>query len=188
MIAGLLPPADAFKIGTAVAQTINYPNLAMQRKRIDAHARAALMMASILLAAGVFSGILQGSGMLAAMAENAVDYLTPGMARHIPVALCALAMPLSLLFDPDSFYFGLLPVIAEVSGLLGVEPIQVAHGALMGQMTTGFPVSPLTPATFLLVGLAGVDLGEHQRFSIPWLWAASIVMTLASVLFGILPI
>ena len=32
-------------------------------------------------------------------------------------------------------------------------------------MTTGFPVSPLTPATFLVVGLTGIELGEHQRFA-----------------------
>ena len=33
--------------------------------------------------------------------------------------------------------------------------------ALLGQMTTGFPISPLTPATFLVVGLTGIELGEH---------------------------
>ena len=55
-------------------------------------------------------------------------------------------------------------------------------------MTTGFPVSPLTPATFLIVGLARVDLGDHQRFSIPFLFAASVLMTLASVAFGVLPV
>lgn len=32
----------------------------------------------------------------------------------------------------------------------------------------------------------GVDLGEHQRFTIPWLLAASVVMTIAAVLFGVL--
>ena len=52
-------------------------------------------------------------------------------------------------------------------------------------MTTGFPVSPLTPATFLLIGLAGVGLGEHQRFSIPFLFAASLVMTGMAVALGI---
>jgi CitMHS family citrate-Mg2+:H+ or citrate-Ca2+:H+ symporter len=53
-------------------------------------------------------------------------------------------------------------------------------------MTTGFPVSPLTPATFLLVGLSGIDLAEHQRFSIPVLWTASVLMTIAAALFGII--
>jgi CitMHS family citrate-Mg2+:H+ or citrate-Ca2+:H+ symporter len=47
-------------------------------------------------------------------------------------------------------------------------------------------VSPLTPATFLLVGLSGVELGAHQRFSIPLLWATSLVMVAAAVLFGVL--
>ena len=59
-------------------------------------------------------------------------------------------MPLSLLFDPDSFYFGVLPVIAEVAGQLGVPAVKIGQAALLGQMTTGFPISPLTPATFLV--------------------------------------
>jgi CitMHS family citrate-Mg2+:H+ or citrate-Ca2+:H+ symporter len=33
-----------------------------------------------------------------------------------------------------------------------------------------------------------VDLGEHQKFSIPLLWATSVVMTLAAVALGVLPL
>jgi CitMHS family citrate-Mg2+:H+ or citrate-Ca2+:H+ symporter len=64
-----IPPAIMFMVGLCVALMVNYPNVDMQRKRIDAHARAALMMAGILLAAGVFTGVMQGSGMLKAMAQ-----------------------------------------------------------------------------------------------------------------------
>jgi citrate-Mg2+:H+ or citrate-Ca2+:H+ symporter, CitMHS family len=52
----------------------------------------------------------------------------------------------------------------------------------------GFPVSPLTPATFLLVGLADLELGEHQKFMAPFLLGASMMMTLACVLFGVFPL
>lgn len=183
-----LTPAIVFMVGTCLALLINYRDVDMQRKRVDAHARAALLMASILLAAGVFTGIMQGSGMLKAMAQTAVGFVPVAAAKYMPVALGIVSMPLSLLFDPDSFYFGVLPVIAEVGGQLGVPKVQLAQSALLGQMTTGFPVSPLTPATFLVVGLTGIDLADHQKFTIPFLFAASVVMTLACVLLGLFPL
>jgi hypothetical protein len=45
----------------------------------------------------------------------------------------------------------------------------------------GFPDSPLPPTTYLIVGLAPVELADHRRFSIPLLFAASVLMTLTSV-------
>jgi CitMHS family citrate-Mg2+:H+ or citrate-Ca2+:H+ symporter len=188
MISGRVDPAAMFMIGTAAALLVNYPSSDLQRDRVNAHATAALMMAAILLAAAAFTGIMRESGMLAAMANTAVHAVPASRAQHLPFLLGLVSMPLSLLFDPDSFYLGALPIVAQVGGALGVPPIQIAQAALLGQMTTGFPISPLTPATFLIVGLAGIELGEHQRFTGPYLFAASIVMTIASVLFGVFPL
>jgi CitMHS family citrate-Mg2+:H+ or citrate-Ca2+:H+ symporter len=32
------------------------------------------------------------------------------------------------------------------------------------------------PSTYLLVGLAGVDFGAHQRFTLKWAFVTSMVM------------
>jgi CitMHS family citrate-Mg2+:H+ or citrate-Ca2+:H+ symporter len=188
MVSGIVDPAVMFMIGAAAALMINYPDPALQRARVDAHAKAAMLMAAIVLAAGAFTGIMKGSGMLDAMATSAMGIVPTSMASHLPVALGLVAMPLSLLFDPDSFYLGALPVVAAVGSSFGVPPLQVGQAALLGQMTTGFPVSPLTPATFLVVGLTGIELAEHQRFTAPLLFAASVLMTIACVLFGVFPL
>jgi CitMHS family citrate-Mg2+:H+ or citrate-Ca2+:H+ symporter len=188
LVWGKLAPAVLFMIGATLALVVNYPDVTLQRSRVDAHAKAALMMASILLAAGSLMGIMKGTGMITAMAKSAVDFIPQGFETHIPALMALVSMPMSLLFDPDSFYFGFLPVVAEVAKTLGVPVLQVGQAAIIGQMTTGFPVSPLTPATFLLIGLTGVDLGDHQRFTVPFAFLTTIVMAIVSILIGLYPL
>lgn len=188
MISGKLDPVVIFMLGTVIAMTLNFPQLKSQQATLTAHAPAAILMASILFAAGAFTGIMKGTGMLGAMADAAVHILPQHGARHIPLILGAVSMPLSLLFDPDSFYFGVLPIAASAAAAAGIAPVTVAQAALLGMHTTGFPVSPLTPATFLVVGLSDITLAQHQRFSIPWLFAASLLMTAAAVMFRIIPL
>jgi citrate-Mg2+:H+ or citrate-Ca2+:H+ symporter, CitMHS family len=188
MIGLRLDPVAVFLVGVVLALWVNYPDLKIQRERIDAHSRAALMMAAILFAAGSFTGIMKESGMLGAMASSAVHVVPAKFSHNLPFVLGLVSMPLSLVFDPDSFYFGVLPVLAGMAQKLGVPQIQMAQAAVLGQMTAGFPVSPLTPATFLVIGLAGVELREHQKFSFPFLFAASVFMTFVCVLLKVFPI
>ncbi|WP_239324945.1 CitMHS family transporter [Snodgrassella gandavensis] len=185
MVITKIAPVVIFMVACCIALTLNYRKPAEQSARINAHAKGALMMASILFAASVFTGIMSESGMLKAMAVYAGHYVPDALSSHIPFIVSLVAMPLSLVFDPDSYYFGIMPVVANIGGF---PPIQVAQASLLGQMTTGFPVSPLTPATFLLCSLCGVDLADHQKFCIPILWLASIVMAIGAVLTGVFPI
>src|SRR5262245_16084001 len=179
----ILPPSIVFIVAAAIALVVNYPNVNQQRERVTAHASAAMMMVTTIFAAGVFTGILTHSGVLGALSADVARMLPRPALRHLPVGMAAASMPLSLAFDPDSFYFGLLPVLANASQAVGGSSVEVARAALLGQMTTGFPVSPLTPSTFLLVGLASVDLADHQRRTIAYAFAITIVMTVAAILF-----
>jgi CitMHS family citrate-Mg2+:H+ or citrate-Ca2+:H+ symporter len=188
MISAKLPPQVVFMFAFCIALIVNYPKVADQRSRVDAHAKEALMMASVLFAAGAFTGIMKDSGMITAMSEFMVAMIPQSLGKLIPLVTGIVAMPLSLIFDPDSYYFGVMPVIANAAAQFGVDPVMVGRASILGQMTTGFPVSPLTAATFLLTGLTGVDLGEHQKNTIPWAFAATMVMLVVALVMGVVAI
>lgn len=177
-------PAVVFMVFYVLATVINYPNVEESKGRVDAHAQSAMMMCSVLFAAGCFCGIMKGTGMIDAMAKSLVSIMPESLGRFFPLITGVISMPSSLVFDPDSFYYGVLPILAETAKGFGVDPCAVGRAAILGQMTTGFPISPLSPATFLLVGLAGIDLGEHQKKTIPFAFALTIIMLIVAVLTG----
>src|SRR5699024_4304225 len=64
LLAGLLPPAPAFLIATTVAMLVNCQNKEAQTGVLNRHAPNALSMAGVIIAAAMFLGVLNGSGML----------------------------------------------------------------------------------------------------------------------------
>lgn len=184
LFANLLPPAVVFLVATAIAMVANHRDVTAQRERLTAHGGTAILMIATVLAAGVFTGVLTKTGMLASLARDLVAVAPAAVLQHLPVALGVASMPLSLVFDPDSFYFGVLPVLAEASQASGGQAVEIGRAAVLGQMTTGFPLSPLTPSAYLLVGLAGVDLADHQRRAIPYAAAVTLVMTAVAAITG----
>ncbi|MGX5357785.1 CitMHS family transporter [Kocuria sp. KH4] len=184
LIAGLAPPELIFLTGVVVALVVNYPGLKRQTARIEAHATGAMLMATTLLAAGAFLGILEGSGMITAMADAATSVIPASAAPGLPVIAGVLGVPLSLLFGPDAYYFGVLPVLSALGEQYGVSGVEIAQASLLGQETVGFPISPLTGSFYLLVGLAGVDIGKHIRALFGWAWLVSIVMLAVALVTG----
>ena len=177
-------PAVVFMVFYVLATVINYPRVSDSKARVDAHAKSCLMMCSVLFAAGCFTGIMSGTGMITEMAGALIAIIPDALGNFFPLIVGVIAMPASLLFDPDSFYYGVLPVLAQTAEGFGILGADVGRAAILGQMTVGFPISPLTASTFLLVGLAGVDLGEHQKKTIPLAWLLSIIMVIVAFITG----
>lgn len=179
-----LPLPIIFMIAFAIALLVNYPNPKEQQERINAQAMGMITIMSIIFAAGIFTGILTGTGMIDAMAETLVAIIPDSLGGSLAIIVAIASMPLSLLFTPDAFYFGVLPIISQTAEMFGVPAVEIGRAAVLGQMTTGFPLSPLTASTFLLIGLSGVELGDHQRFTFKWAFGTTIVMTIVALIIG----
>ncbi|PAL11869.1 CitMHS family transporter [Peribacillus simplex] len=183
-----LPLPTLFIIAFAIALLVNYPNQKQQQERIISHANNVVMVSTMIFAAGIFTGILTGTKMIDAMALSMVSIIPEAMAGYLPILTAITSMPLSLVFTPDAYYFGVLPIISQTASTFGIDPIEVGRAAILGQMTTGFPLSPLTASTFILIGMTGVDLGDHQRFIFKWAFGTTIIMTIAALLTGAITI
>ncbi len=184
LMKGWVPAPALFIVAAMVALLINYPRLPDQQKVLRNHGNNIFLVSSMIFAAGVFSGILTGSNMIDAMATSVVSLIPQQHAAWLPTLTAITSMPASLLFTPDAYYFGVVPILSQTATQFGIDPLEIGRAALLGQMTVGFPVSPLTASTFLLVGLAEVDLGDHQRFILKWAFGTTLVMTFAALLTG----
>ncbi|SKC51173.1 CitMHS family transporter [Plantibacter cousiniae (nom. nud.)] len=185
LVLDLVPLPYVFMVGTAIALLVNFPRLAQQSKEIVAHAPSIVGVVSMVLAAGVLIGVLNGTGMVTAMADWIVDIIPTELGPFLAVITGVLSIPMTFFMSNDAFYFGILPVLAESASTFGIEPVEMARASITGQ-----PVhlqSPLVPAILLLVSLASVNLGDHHK---KVLWRAaivSLVMLVVGVLVGTIP-
>ena len=79
LVWGVLPLSVLMMIAFAIAMIVNYPGVAQQKERIAAHAGNVLSVVSLIFAAGIFTGILGGTGMVEAMSKEVVGVIPPAL-------------------------------------------------------------------------------------------------------------
>jgi citrate-Mg2+:H+ or citrate-Ca2+:H+ symporter, CitMHS family len=171
-----------FIIGFALALIVNYPKLEEQRKVIKEHAANAIPVVSLVMGAGIFTGILQGTKMVDHMAGDLVSIIPTGMGEFYTVIVALIGLPLSFLMSNDAFFFGALPVLAEAGKEYGVQPIDVARASVIGQ--TIHLIGPTSAPLWVLIELVKTDLGKLQRFTLFWILLGSVAMIIVAVLPG----
>jgi len=186
LISGLFPIAVTFMVGLAIALIINYPSLDEQRIKLAAHAGSALSVGSMVFAAGIFTGILSGTKMLDAMAQSFIRIIPDSLGPNMGIVTGLTSMPFTYFVSNDAYFYGIVPLTAVTASHFGVTAVEIGRASLLGQSV--HMLSPLVASTYLLVGLAGVSFEAHQRFTLKWAVATTLVMLLVSILTGAISI
>jgi len=171
---GLLSAPYIFMLALSAALMINFPKVKDQISTIAHHAPQALTMAAIILSAGVFLGVLGKGGMLESIARDLLVLIPSSMVHDFHIAIGILGVPLDIFTSTDAYYFALLPIVQNVAASVGVSAQDVVYAMAIGNNAGTF-VSPFSPAVWLAVGLAGVDMGRHIRYSFLWIWLFSFI-------------
>ena len=187
LMVGSFNPAYVFMLALAVSLPFNIKVLKEQNKKLKDYGVAAMSMVVTLFAAGIFTGVLSGTGMLNAMASAVVTVIPPDLGRYTHFIVACFAVPLIMCLGTDSFYFGLLPVVVGIASQFGVDPMDVACVLLVAE-NVGVMISPLSPAMYLGLGLLEIDVGEHIKYSLPWIWGVSILSIGACIVLGVTPL
>lgn len=187
MLLDIAPPEFAFMIGVALALIINFGDVDEQMNRLKAHAPNALMMAAVIIAAGMFLGVLNETGMLKAIAVNFIKIIPDAVGPYIHIIVGIFGVPLDLLTSTDAYYFALLPVVEQTASQFGIPNVSTAYAMIIGNIVGTF-VSPFSPALWLAVGLAEANMGTYIKYAFFWIWCFAIVLLFIAVLIGVVTI
>lgn len=186
LVKGVLPMPILFMVALCIALVVNYKDIDMQKSLVAHHAGSALNVVGIIFAAGIFTGILSGTGMVDAMSKELVAIIPNSLGPYLAPITAIISMPLTFFMSNDAFYYGVLPILSEAASHYGITPVEMARASIVGQPV--HLLSPLVPSTYLLCGLAGIEFGQHQKFAIKWAIVTCLVMLATALVFGIFPL
>jgi len=186
IIIQLTPLPIAFMIGLSLGLVINYPRVSQQRDRIAAHAANTLPIVILIFSAAIFTGIVEGTGMVTAMAQGIVDVLPEQLGPYFGPIIAVASGPLTFILSNDAYYFGIVPVLAETAGHYGLEPVEVARASLLGLPIHS--LSPLVAGIYLVTGLLKVEVGDLQRYGLPYALLTFFILIAGALLTGAVPI
>ncbi|NWE69475.1 citrate transporter [Pseudomonas gingeri] len=169
-------------VAFALALLINYPKLEDQKRRIAAHADSVLSVLALIFAAGAFTGILTGTGMVDAMSNRFIAVLPDSAGPHLAIITAFASLPFTFFMSNDAFFFGIVPLLAKAAAQYGIDPMHVARAAVLGQPVHA--LSPLLAAGYLMSGLLNREVGELQRFCLKWSVLSALVAIGVALLCG----
>ncbi len=181
-----IPTAIIFMVGAVVTLLINYPKPKDQRARIDDNAKEANQVVMTVLAAGVFMGVLNGTGMSDAIANSMVAVIPKSLSHYFGFIVAIISAVGTYFLHNDAFYYGMLPVLLTAGLSYGFTNSELAFASLWGQAFHLY--SPLVPFSYVLLGMTDVEWGAWQKKGLVVSLGIFIVYLAFGAMFGYMPI
>ena len=179
LFSGIFSAALVFMIALSLALGANQMSVKEQQAFIKRHAWSALQMSMIIFAAGIFLGVLTESKMLHALSQTMMQLLPESLLTHIHIVIGILGVPFELILNTDAYYFALLPIVQQATIPYGISSESVVYAMLIGNIIGTF-ISPFSPALWLALGLAKLEMGEYLRYAFSWIWTLSLLLMLVA--------
>ncbi|MBZ9780023.1 citrate:proton symporter [Pseudomonas sp. REP124] len=184
MMLNVMPLPILFMLAFGLGVLVNFPSVKAQKEVVGKYADNVMAVTLLIFAAGIFVGIMSGTGMIKAISESLIHVIPDSAGHFMSVITAFLSMPFTYVLTNDAFYFGILPILAETASHYGISAKEMAIAGLIGQPV--HLLSPLVASTYLLCGLLDLDYGDNQRASICWSIGTCFVMFVAAIALGII--
>lgn len=182
-----LPIYVCFMIACCLALCVNYRGAKLQGERLNAYAPACMSMVSLLLACGVFVGVIGYSPIQPSMLEVIETIIGGASTRHLSGILAYLWPILDALgLDHYACCYSIVPMVQKICSQY-LTPLQAAVSYLVPWVSLVF-IHPTTPAMYIGLGLTGVSFREHWKFAWKWGLLISWISVTVCILLNIIPI
>ncbi|MEV0523947.1 citrate:proton symporter [Streptomyces sp. NPDC050439] len=183
MVLLILEVADLvvlFMVAFVIALLLNIRTIEEQQELIKRQAANAVPVMMLVLAAGIFTGIMTDAGMIKAMANSALSLVPDGWGNVVPLFTALLALPLGFFMSNDAYWFGVVPVLAESASHYGIHANEIARAGAIGQILHS--MGPTSAPLWVLLGLVKADLGDFQKVALRW----GVPVSLAYIVFALI--
>lgn len=186
LVSDVLPLNVLFMTASALALVVNYgTNVKLQADRISHYGGNVWSNISMVLSAGVFTGILSSTKIIDAMAAALVNNIPVSMGPHLAFFTAFTSLPFDYFLTNDAYYFGIVPVLAKTAATYGITAAEIARASLVAQGC--HLLSPLVASTYILIGLNNITLGDLTKKALFPAIGSSVVMIITGVLTGVIP-
>ncbi len=176
-----VPGYMVFLLFGIVALSVNCKNQQERKEVFSNAAGIAFPVCLMQIGVGVMLGVFNDCGIMDAMLKAVSGILPETMYRYLPLIFSGLSTVL-LLGMPFQCLYAILPVVAGISSLAGVDPV-VSVLPFIILFPLGY--APFTSYNAAIDDLLEQPKGAHLRFSMLPLAAVHILILALGLLFGV---